>query len=108
MSKSNFVLYEPANATLDDIWRYTVKQWDEAQAEKYINGLFETLEKASKHEMPWRTLHQQLQLEAFFVKYKRHYLFFRELEDGVLGVISIIHERRDIVSVLEEESQQIN
>ena len=108
MGDSNFVLYEPANATLDDIWQYTVKQWGDKQAEEYINGLFDTLERASTHDIPWRTIFQEVYLDAFFVKYKKHYLFFRELEDGLVGVISIIHERRDIVSVLEAESQQIN
>lgn len=42
-------------------------------------------------------------LDAYFVKYQRHYLFFRELEDDLIGVISIIHEQRDVVSVLEKD-----
>ena len=42
-------------------------------------------------------------LDAYSVEYLRHYLFFRELEDDLIGVISIIHEQRDVVSVLEKD-----
>ena len=53
--------------------------------------------------MLWRKLREQTMLNAYFVKYQRHYLFFRELEDDLIGVMSIIHEQRDIVSVLEKD-----
>lgn len=38
-----YVIYKPANATLDEIWQYSVENWGEQQAETYIEGLFDTL-----------------------------------------------------------------
>ena len=100
---SRYVIYKPADVALDEIWQYSVKNWGEQQAETYIEGLFDTLQKAANREMFWRKLKEQTMLDAYFVKYQRHYLFFRELEDGLIGVISIIHEQRDVVSVLEKD-----
>lgn len=40
---------------------------------------------------------------AFFTGYDRHYLFFRELTNGMIGVMAILHERMDIpVRLLED------
>jgi len=100
---AKYVIYKPANTTLDEIWQYSVENWGEQQAEVYIEGLFDTLQKAADREMLWRKLREQIMLDAYFVKYQRHYLFFRELEDDLIGVISIIHEQQDMVSVLEKD-----
>jgi plasmid stabilization system protein ParE len=100
---SQFVIFKPANQTLDEIWEYSLETWGEKQAEIYIEGLFSILQKAASREVLWRKLHKQTFLETYFVKYQRHYIFFRELEDSLIGVISIIHEQRDIVSLLEKD-----
>ena len=100
---SQFVIFKPANQTLDEIWEYSLETWGEKQAEIYIEGLFNILQKAASREVLWRKLHKQTFLETYFVKYQRHYIFFRELEDNLIGVISIIHEQRDIVSLLEKD-----
>lgn len=105
---TNYLIYKPASASLDDVWQYSINQWGEEQAEAYLTGLFDTIQKAAIRDILWRKVQQTTQLEAYFVKYKRHYIFFRELEDELIGIISIIHEKRDIVAVLEKEAKQLN
>ena len=105
---SKYVIFKPANAALDEVWHYSFENWGEEQAEKYIEGLFTTMQKAASREILWRKIREQTLLDAYFVKYQRHYIFFRELEDDLIGIISIIHEKRDIVSVLEKEARQLN
>ena len=100
---SKYVIFKPANETLDEVWRYSLDNWGQKKAEEYIEGLFATIQKAASREIFWRGLREQTNLEVYFVKYQRHYLFFRELEDDLIGIVSIIHERRDVVSVLESE-----
>ena len=100
---SKYVIFKPANETLDEVWRYSLDNWGKKEAEEYIEGLFATIQKAASREILWRGLREQTNLEVYFVKYQRHYLFFRELEDDLIGIVSIIHERRDVVSVLESE-----
>ena len=43
---------------------------------------------------------------VFFIRYQHHYLFFRELSDGTLGVISILHENMDIPARLRDDSER--
>jgi hypothetical protein len=41
------------------------------------------------------------------VRSQHHYIFFRELSQGILGVISILHENMDIPSRLKEDSKPL-
>jgi plasmid stabilization system protein ParE len=41
--------------------------------------------------------------EAYFSRYERHYLFFRTLDNGDLGVMSILHEKMDMAVRLRED-----
>ena len=42
----------------------------------------------------------------YFVRYKRGIIFFRELSEGVLGVVSILHENRNIPDRLKEDAEE--
>lgn len=44
-----------------------------------------------------------LKRQAWFSRYQHHYLFFRELDNGDLGVMSILHERTDMPMRLRED-----
>ena len=102
-----YVIFKPANETLDEVWRYSLDSWGQEKAEEYIEGLFATIQKVASREILWRRLREQTNLEVYFVKYQRHYLFFREFEDDSIGIVSVIHERRDVVSILEKEYRQL-
>jgi plasmid stabilization system protein ParE len=39
----------------------------------------------------------------FFIRYEHHYVFFRELSKGVLGVVNVLHESMDIPNRLRED-----
>lgn len=104
---SDYLIYKPANQSLDEIWQFSRNQWNEKQANQYISGLFDKIQEAASREIFWHSVYRGVQLNAFFVKYKRHYIFFRELEEGVIGVISIIHDNRKIVSLLDRDIEKI-
>ncbi len=101
--------YAPADVAQDKIWDDTVKQWGEAQAETYLRGLHAHLQRLCDNRLLWRRLPQGLAVprditrEAYFSRYERHYLFFRTLDDGDLGVMSILHERTDMAVRLRED-----
>ena len=40
---------------------------------------------------------------VFFFRHQHHYVFFRELSKGTLGVISILHENMDLPSRLKQD-----
>lgn len=101
--------YAPADAAQDKVWQDTVEQWGEAQAESYLRGLHTHLHRLCDNRLFWRRLPQRLAVpsdikhEAYFSRYERHYLFFRTLDNGDLGVMSIWHEKMDMPVRLRED-----
>lgn len=94
--------YPRADAAQDKIWRDTVEKWGETQADAYIVGLHHHLKRLCEEQRIWRRLPQKLAVpadvkrEAYFSRYERHYVFFRKLDNGDLGIMSILHERMDL------------
>lgn len=101
--------YPRADAAQDKIWRDTVETWGEKQAVTYITGLHTHLQRLCEERAIWRKLPQRLAVpadvkhEAYFSRYEHHYVFFRELDNGDLGVMSILHERMDLPVRLAED-----
>lgn len=98
-----------ADAAQDKIWHDTVEAWGEKQAVTYITGLHAHLQRLCDDRAIWRKLPQKLAVpadvkrEAYFSRYEHHYVFFRELDNGDLGVMSILHERMDVPVRLKED-----
>ena len=109
----DYVFYKAADTAQDEIWDYTVENWGEAQAEKYIIGLHGHIRALAGQEKLWRLLPGTLILpgdldaDIYFSRYERHLIFFRVLSSGVLGVLSIIHESRDIPVTLAKDLRGI-
>lgn len=101
--------YPTADRRQDEIWGYTCEQWGAAQAEKYIRGLHGHIQELADRKRPWNPLSASLivppdlEIDVFFTRYEHHYLFFRELSDGTVGIMSILHEAMDIPVRLVED-----
>ena len=101
--------YPRADAAQDKIGRDTVERGGEPQAVTYITGLHAHLTRLCESRDLWRQLPQKLAVptdvkrEAYFSRYEHHCLFFRELDNGDLGVMSILHERMDVPVRLAED-----
>lgn len=106
---SGYLFYPTADAAQDRIWKDTIIQWGETQAVSYITGLHAHLQKLSETKALWRRLPSDiaipadLKAQAYFSRYERHYLFFRALPSGKIGVMAILHERMDIPVRLHED-----
>lgn len=95
--------FPAANYRQDEVWQYTYEQWGQRQADRYIRGLHQMLAKVAEKRLSWRELPEMQGTSLYFVRYERHYVFFRELSDGVIGVISILHESMDLPRRLRED-----
>ncbi len=89
-------IYPAAREQILDIWNYTERAWGEEQADLYVRGLVEILNQAQSKRYQWRQVLDEALENVFFIRYRHHYLFFRELSKKTLGVISILHENMDI------------
>jgi plasmid stabilization system protein ParE len=99
-------IYQAASERILDIWDYTERTWGEAQADKYVIDLVEAINGAQGRHHQWRSVMDIELSGVYFIRHQHHYVFFRELSSGELGVISILHENMDIPARLREDSER--
>jgi plasmid stabilization system protein ParE len=94
---------EAASRRLDEIYRYTRDAFGIAQADRYIEGLFETFERIESHAVLSRPVPAEFGVEGFFFRYERHLVYWRRLANGDIGIVTILHERMHQVGRLRED-----
>lgn len=82
-----------AGHRLDDIYVYTRDAWGEAQAERYIEGMFARFEAIAAREFPWRAIPAEFGVSGFVCSYEHHFIYWKQLADGTVGIVTILHER---------------
>ncbi len=104
------VLFHPiADGEQDEIYRWTVANWGQSQADVYIRGLHQHLDQLAETPGRWRplakrvTIRLQTDQQIYVSRYRMHYVFFRKLSDDRLGVLRFIDVRRDLPRKLQRE-----
>ena len=88
-----FLVQNSASHRIDEIYRYTLEQWGTEQADAYIVGLFDAFSRIATHEVLSRPVPADFGVDGFFFKYKKHFVYWRYLSDGAIGIVTILHER---------------
>ena len=96
-------LYPPARQALKEIYQYTARTWGHAQADAYINGLYDAVQQLAENKSRWRPVPHPRAKTVFFTRYQHHYIFFRQLSNPQIGIISILHENQDIPNRLKND-----
>jgi plasmid stabilization system protein ParE len=84
---------EAASMRLDEIYQYTRDRWGEAQAESYIGGLFAAFEQIQTRGVKSRPVPAEFRVEGYFFRYERHFVYWKRLANGDIGIVTILHER---------------
>ena len=100
---SHFRIQRIAADRLDEIYSYTREQWGEAQADLYIAGLFARFEAIAAREFPWRPIPAEFGVSGYVCKYQRHYIYWKLLHDGTVGIATILHERMHLLQRFRTE-----
>lgn len=95
-----------ANAAIDDLYAYTIERWGEEQADKYLSGLFARFEAIVSKEILWRPVRPEFEIEAWVTRYEHHFVYWKQLDDGRVGIMAILHERMHQVARLGELTEQ--
>lgn len=103
MSKAHVRVQEAASYRLDEIYRYTRDHWGDQQADRYITGLFEAIEGIASHKTPSKPIPAELGIGGYFFRYERHFVYWRHLSHGDIGIVTILHERMHLVDRLRED-----
>lgn len=89
----SYFIEASANAAIDDLYAYTIERWGEAQADKYLSGLFARFEAIVSKEVLWRPVPSEIEIEAWVSRYEHHYVYWKQLDDGRVGIMAVLHER---------------
>ncbi len=84
---------ERAISRLDEIYRYTASEWGVEQAEHYIHGLFESFERIRTNPSLSRPIPAEFAVEGYFYRYQKHFVYWKRLADGDIGIVTILHQR---------------
>ena len=64
-----------------------------AQAETYITGLFAAFEQIETRGVVSRPVPAEFGVEGYFFRYERHFVYWRRVGNGDIGIVTILHER---------------
>lgn len=82
-----------ASHRLDGIYRETQARWGDDQAAKYITGLFSAFDRIADHGVISKPIPTEFGVDGFFFRYERHFVYWRRLSNGDIGIVTILHER---------------
>jgi len=98
-------IFSAAEERLVQIWKYTESEWGATQADDYLRGLVKAIKDSDRHRKRWKRFSDKSIRGVFYLRYRQHRIFFREFSDGVVGVITILHESMDLSARLKEDSK---
>lgn len=84
---------EAASLRLDEIYRYTRDRWGAEQADRYITDLFAAFARIEDHGVASRPIPAEFGVEGFYFRLGHHFVYWRRLSDGDVGIVTILHER---------------
>lgn len=101
-----FRVQDRAGSRLDEIYVYTRDNWGEEQAARYIRGLFERFREIAARKIPWRPVQAEFGVDGFYCRYEHHYIYWRVLSDGAVGIVTVLHERMHQIDRFREDLPQ--
>ncbi len=90
---AGYRVQDRAGHRLDEIYVYSRDTWGEEQAARYIRELFEQFEAIASRKFPWRAIPAEFGVDGFYYRHGQHYIYWRLLSDGTVGIVTILHER---------------
>ncbi|MDR1935526.1 MAG: type II toxin-antitoxin system RelE/ParE family toxin [Candidatus Accumulibacter sp.] len=103
MSRVQVRVQEAASCRLDEIYRYTRDRWGALQAKRYLAGLFAAFDGIATHRTPSHPIPAEFGIEGYFFRYERHFVYWRRLSNGDIGIVTILHERMHQIDRFRED-----
>lgn len=76
------LFFSAANQRQDENWDYTVNEWGEEKAIRYIERLHKTIAEVAAGTFVRRQLAHVKLSGIYFIRYGHHFIFFRELPEN--------------------------
>jgi len=95
MSKNQYQISKQAIEDLDSIWIYTLQKWSKEQADRYYNLIIEEIEFVADNFMAGKSA-EQTRKNYRITKVKSHLIFYRKVDNGIVEIVRVLHQRMDI------------
>ena len=100
---ANIRIQQAASFRLDEIYRYTWGRWGPAQADRYITGLFAAFDNIESRGVASRPVPAEFGVNGYFFRYEKHFVYWRWLANGDIGIVTILHERMHQIPRFRED-----
>lgn len=94
---------EAASHRLDEIYRHTRDRWGEAQAQRYVASLFDAFGRIESHGPLSRPIPAAFGVDGYGFRHERHFVYWRRLANGDIGIVTILHERMHQIERFRED-----
>ena len=98
----DFVLRELALEDLEEIWLYTLNEWNADQSDRYVCALLSRMDWLVKNPHGGKP-REDIKPGYFCCPEGRHLIFFL-IHDNRIDVIGIAHQSMDVISHLDPET----
>ena len=90
---------------LDQIYSYTRDTWGDAQAERFIRGLFERFEAIAARRFAWAAIAADFGVDGYVCRYEMHYIYWRVLPNRDVGIVTVLHARMHQANRFREDAE---
>lgn len=90
---TDYLVQEAASHRIDGKYHYTLEKWGKDQADSYIQGLFDAFAKIVSRDVLSRPIPAEFGVEGFFFRYEKHFIYWKYLSNGKIGIVTILHVR---------------
>ena len=95
MNINKYRISEQAIKDLNAIWIYTLNKWSKEQADRYYDLIIGEIEFISDNFLTGKSAEQTRKYYRV-TKIKSHLIFYRKIENDIVEVVRILHQRMDI------------
>ena len=100
MNKNQYRISKQAIVDLNDIWVYTFHKWSKEQADRYYALIIGEIEFIADNFMIGKSA-EQTRKNYRYSKIKSHLIFYRKVENGIVEIVRILHQRMDLKKQLK-------
>lgn len=100
MSTNKYRISTQAIHDLNAIWVYTFHKWSKVQADRYYDLIIQEIEFIADNFLLGKSAaHTRKNYRV--VKVKSHLIFYRKVENELVEIVRILHQRMDIKKQLK-------
>jgi toxin ParE1/3/4 len=100
MRKNKYRISNQAIEDINNIWIYTFNKWSKEQADRYYDLIIKEIEFISDNFMTGKSV-EETRKNYRVTKIKSHLIFYKKLENEIVEIVRILHQRMDVKKYLK-------